>query len=558
MGETESQVRTKTRLEKDLLGSREVPEDAYYGIQTLRSAENFQITGLRMHPALVTSFAMVKKAAALANMRMGYLQKDIARAIVQAADEVIAGGLRDQFIVDVIQGGAGTSMNMNVNEVLANRAIEILGGRKGQYEIVHPLNHVNMSQSTNDVFPTAAKLAMLQQIHPAIKALNRLVHALREKSEEFRDVIKMGRTHLQDAVPITLGQEFGAYAGAVKRDLERIARSADGLLAINMGATAVGTGLNADPEYMRLVVEELENITGYALRLAENLVDATQNVDLFTDVSSSIKMCAITLSKIASDLRLLASGPFAGLKEINLPPVQPGSSIMPGKVNPVIAEAVNQAAFQIIGNDVTIMLAAQAGQLELNVFEPVLVFNLLQSIDILKNAVNMFVDRCVTGITANEDRCRAVVENNVGILTALNPYLSYDTVSAIAKEALASGKPVRDLVLQTGLLTEEELGLILSPEQMTRPGIPGARKLREKLLSFGRREARTAAGTPGSGGLESKTAAPPVSGPRTGTGLVAGVTPGPGPVRESAAERETPGPGRATEPGPEQAQGQAS
>jgi len=492
MGERRLEARAKTRLEKDLLGTREVPEDAYYGIQTLRSAENFQITGIRMHPALVTSFAVVKKAAALANMRMGYLREEIARAIVQAADEVIAGGLRDQFIVDVPAPPCMTStMNWNVNEVLANRAIEILGGRKGQYEMVHPLNHVNMSQSTNDVFPTAAKLAMLQQVHPAIKALNRLVHALREKSEEFRDVIKMGRTHLQDAVPITLGQEFGAYAGAVKRDLERIARSADGLLAINMGATAVGTGLNADPEYMRLVVEELENITGYALRLAENLVDATQNVDLFTDVSSSVKMCAITLSKIANDLRLLASGPFAGLKEINLPPVQPGSSIMPGKVNPVIAEAVNQAAFQIIGNDVTIMLAAQAGQLELNVFEPVLVFNLLQSIDILNNAVNMFVDKCVTGITANEDRCRAVVENNVGILTALNPYLSYDTVSAIAKEALMSGKPVRDLVLQTGLLTEEELGLILSPEQMTRPGIAGASKLREKLLAFNRKQATT-------------------------------------------------------------------
>ncbi len=475
------------RLEKDLLGTREVPAEAYYGIQTLRSCENFQITGMRPHPMLIACFAMVKKAAALANMRMGYLERAIAAAIVQAADEVIAGGLRDQFIVDVIQGGAGTSMNMNANEVLANRAIEILGGRRGQYELVHPLTHVNMSQSTNDVFPTAAKLAMLHQVDPAVKALNRLVHALREKAEEFRDVIKMGRTHLQDAVPITLGQEFGAYAGAVKRDLERISKSAGGLLTINMGATAVGTGLNADPEYMRVVLDELEDMTGFALRLAENLVDATQNVDLFTDVSSSVKMCAITLSKIASDLRLLASGPFTGFKEINLPAVQPGSSIMPGKVNPVIAEAVNQAAFQIIGNDLTIVLAAQSGQLELNVFEPVLVFNLLQSIDVLKNSVNMFVDRCVTGITANEDRCRAVVENNVGILTALNPYLSYDVVSAIAKEALASARPLRDLVLQTGLLSEDELDLILSPEQMTRPGIAGARKLRGKLLSFGKK-----------------------------------------------------------------------
>lgn len=491
MAQDDRETKNKAvRVESDLLGSREVPADVYYGIQTLRSSENFNITGVRMHPSLIKAFAMVKRAAALANMRLGYLPEAIGRAIVQAADEVIGGSLRDQFIVDVIQGGAGTSMNMNINEVLANRAIEILGGEKGRYDIVHPLNHVNMSQSTNDVFPTAAKLAMLFQADPMLKALNSLVHALREKAEEFRDVIKMGRTHLQDAVPITLGQEFGAYAGAVKRDLDRIARSINGLRVINMGATAVGTGLNADPEYVRLVVRELENTTGYALEVAENLVDATQNVDTFTEVSSAIRMCAITLSKIANDLRLLASGPFGGIKEINLPPVQLGSSIMPGKVNPVIPEAVNQAAFQIIGNDLTIVLAAQAGQLELNVFEPVLVFNLLQSIDILRNSVSVFAEKCVSGITANEDRCRAMVENNIGILTALTPYLSYDTVSAIAKEALATGKPVRDLVLRTKLLTDEELDLILSPEQMTHPGIPGAKKLRERLLKRIQEKAR--------------------------------------------------------------------
>jgi len=473
-----------TRREKDLLGERDVPAEAYYGIQTLRSSENFPITGLRMHPSLIRAFAMVKLAAARANMKLGYLDERIAAAIVQAAQEVIDGKLHEYFIVDVIQGGAGTSMNMNANEVLANRAIEILGGKKGDYALVHPLNHVNMSQSTNDVFPTAARLAMLFQLEGTIKALNELVHAFRDKAEEFRDVIKMGRTHLQDAVPITLGQEFGAYAQAVKRDLERIERSAQGLKIINLGATAVGTGLNADPQYISLARQELEKITGYSLESAENLVDATQNVDIFTEVSTALRMAATTLSKIASDLRLLASGPFAGLKEINLPPVQPGSSIMPGKVNPVIPEVVNQVAFQIMGNDLTVSLAAQAGQLELNVFEPVLVFNLLQSIDILGNAVRVFVEKAVRGITANEDRCRSIVENNIGILTALNPYLSYDVVSHIAKEALATGKPVRDLVLQTKILTEEELNIILSPEQMTRPGIAGAKKLKEKLLKF--------------------------------------------------------------------------
>ncbi|MCL4425053.1 MAG: aspartate ammonia-lyase [Firmicutes bacterium] len=486
-----------TRKEKDLLGEKEVSAEAYYGIQTLRSSENFPITGLRMHASLIRAFAMVKMAAARANVSLGYLEEKVGEAISQAAQEIMAGRLHEYFIVDVIQGGAGTSMNMNViqggagtsmnmnaNEVLANRAIELLGGEKGDYNLVHPLTHVNMSQSTNDVFPTAARLAMLFQLEDTTKALNDLVHAFREKAEEFRDVIKMGRTHLQDAVPITLGQEFGAYAQAVKRDLERIERSAQGLKVINLGATAVGTGLNADPQYISLARQELEKITGYSLESAENLVDATQNVDIFTEVSTALKMAATTLSKIANDLRLLASGPFAGLKEINLPPVQPGSSIMPGKVNPVIPEVVNQVAFQIMGNDLTVSLAAQAGQLELNVFEPVLVFNLLQSIDILGNVVRVFIERSIRGVTANEDRCRFIVENNIGILTALNPYLSYDVVSHIAKEALATGKPVRDLVLQTKILTEEELNIILSPEQMTRPGIAGAKKLKEKLLKL--------------------------------------------------------------------------
>ncbi len=468
------------RLERDALGCRDVPADAYYGVQTLRSRENFRITGDRVHPTLITCFAMVKKAAALANARTGHLDARIANAIARAADEVIAGRLRDQFVVDAIQGGAGTSMNMNANEVLANRAIEILGGQRGQYELVHPLTHVNMAQSTNDVFPTAARLAALCRLGAAQEALDRLVGALQEKSKEFRAVVKMGRTHLQDAVPVTLGQEFGAYASAVRRDLDRLMRSADGLLAINMGATAVGTGLNADPEYAVMVVEELSTISGFRLRLAQDLMDATQNVDAFTEVSSAIRMCAITLSKIANDLRLLASGPIGGLNEISLPAVQPGSSIMPGKVNPVVPEALNQAAFEIMGSDTTIALAAHAGQLELNVFGPVLVHNLLRSLDILANATEMFRDKCVVGITANATRCRAMVENGIGIVTALSPHIGYDTASAIAKGALATGRPVRDLILETGLFAEDELDLMLNPEEMTRPGIVGAARLRQR------------------------------------------------------------------------------
>ncbi|HXL04608.1 MAG TPA: aspartate ammonia-lyase [Bacillota bacterium] len=459
----------KARIEKDLIGEKEIPWNVYYGIQSLRGFENFRITGLRLHPALIKGMAMVKKAAALANTELGYIPKEVGAAVVAASDELIDGKLHDQMIVDPIQGGAGTSINMNINEVIANRAIEMLGGKKGDYTIVSPLNHVNRSQSTNDAVPTAARIGILMELDNTTEALAKLAAALEDKAEEFKDVIKMGRTHLQDAVPITLGQEFGAWAGAIRRDVKRIQEAAEALTVINLGGTAVGTTLNADMEYIRISCHELCKISGYPLTTAENLVDATQNADVLAELSSCLKVCAINLCKIANDMRLLASGPMAGIGEIILPAVQPGSSIMPAKVNPVIPEVVNQVAFQIIGNDLTVTMAAQAGQLELNVFMPVLLFNLLQSIDILGNVANTFREKCVTGIKANTEKCRKAVEKNVGIVTALVPYLTYQVSSDIAKEARATGKTVREIVLERGLMTEDELNHIFSPSELTRP-----------------------------------------------------------------------------------------
>ncbi len=459
----------KVRIEKDLIGEKELPKDVYYGIQSLRGFENFRITGLKLHPALIKGMAMVKKAAALANTELGYIPEEVGAAIVAASDELIEGKLHDQVIVDPIQGGAGTSINMNVNELIANRAIEMLGGEKGDYTLVSPLNHVNRSQSTNDAVPTAARIGILMELENTTEALDKLAAAMESKAEEFKDVIKMGRTHLQDAVPITLGQEFGAWARAIRRDAERIRQAAEALTVINLGGTAVGTALNADMEYIRISCLELAKISGYPLTTAENLVDATQNADALAQLSSCLKVCAINLCKIANDMRLLASGPMAGIGEIMLPAVQPGSSIMPAKVNPVIAEVVNQVAFQIIGNDLTVTMAAQAGQLELNVFMPVLLFNLVQSIDILGNVANTFADRCVVGIKANKERGRKAVERNVGIVTALVPYLSYQVSSDIAKEARATGKSVREIVLERGLMTEDELNHIFSPSQLTQP-----------------------------------------------------------------------------------------
>ncbi|HHY27673.1 MAG TPA: aspartate ammonia-lyase [Desulfitobacterium dehalogenans] len=469
------------RKEKDLLGIMEVPEDVYYGIQTLRAIENFPITGYRAHHELIRALGLVKAAAAQANMDIGSLNRVVGESVIKASMEVAEGVFNDHFVVDVIQGGAGTSINMNANEVIANRAIEILGGQKGDYSRVHPNVHVNMAQSTNDVFPTAIRIACLNVADDLLYALNELKGAFQEKAKEFDGVIKMGRTHLQDAVPIRLGQEFAAYAQMLKRDIRRIDEASRSLHIVNMGATAVGTGLNADPVYIERVSENLKKITGLPLLRADNLVDATQNTDAFLEVSGALKTLAVNLSKIANDLRLMASGPRTGFGEINLPAMQPGSSIMPGKVNPVMAEVVNQVSFQVQGNDFTIALACGAGQLELNVMEPVVVFNLLQSLDILRNVIKVFKERCVDGITANVERCRDLVENSVGVVTAINPHVGYEVASRIAKEAIVTGRPVREIVLERGLLTPEELDIILNPYEMTEPGISGSELLKGML-----------------------------------------------------------------------------
>ena len=461
------------RNEQDSIGSREVPEDVYYGVQSLRAAENFHITGLYMHPEIINSLACIKKAAAITNCEAGLLDKKIANAIVKACDEISAGKLHENFIVDPIQGGAGTSLNMNANEVIANRAIEILGGEKGDYSIVNPNDHVNCSQSTNDVIPTAGKMTSLRLLTRTKKELRRLYEALCQKAEEFDHVLKMGRTQMQDAVPIRLGQEFKAYSVAIMRDINRMDKAMDEMRTLNMGGTAVGTGLNADPVYLRRIVPNLAEISGMELVQAFDLIDATQNLDPFVAVSGAVKACAVTLSKIANDLRLMSSGPRAGFHEINLPEKQNGSSIMPGKVNPVIPEVVNQVAFNIIGNDVTITMAAEAGQLELNAFEPIVFYCMFQSIDTLGYAVHTFVDNCVSGITANENRCRYLVENSVGIITAICPHVGYQKAAEIAKKAIQSGESVRDLILKEGILKKEELDEILNPAAMTEPGISG-------------------------------------------------------------------------------------
>jgi aspartate ammonia-lyase len=462
------------RLEKDFLGEKELPEDVYYGIQTLRAVENFPITGYKVHVEMIRALAMVKKAAALANMDVKRLYEGLGKAIVQAADEIIEGKWHDYFIVDPIQGGAGTSMNMNANEVIANRALELLGHNKGDYAELSPNSHVNMSQSTNDVFPTAIHISTLNLLEKLLNTMQSMLDTFKEKSRQFDHVIKMGRTHLQDAVPIRLGQEFEAYSRVLERDIKRIGQTRQHLYEVNMGATAVGTGLNADPRYIENVVAHLADISGLPLVGADHLVDATQNTDAYTEVSAALKVCMMNMSKIANDLRLMASGPRAGLGEITLPARQPGSSIMPGKVNPVMAELINQVAFQVIGNDHTICLASEAGQLELNVMEPVLVFNLLQSLSIMNNAFRSFTDYCLAGIEANEDRLKEYVEKSVGIITAVNPHLGYEVVSRIAREAILKGKSVRELCLQYDVLTEEELDLILNPYEMTNPGIAGS------------------------------------------------------------------------------------
>ncbi len=476
---------TGYRIEHDFIGEKEVPSDAYYGVQSLRGKENFPITGERAQPSLIKAIAMVKKAAALANVEVGLLDRDRGNAIVAAAEEIIAGGHMDQFIVDPIQGGAGTSFNMNANEVIANRALELLGQPKGHYDILSANNHVNMGQSTNDAFPTAIHTATLMELETLLAEMRRLHKAFLAKAREFDGMIKMGRTHLQDAVPIRLGQEFEAYARVTARDIKCISNCGQHLYEVNLGATAVGTGLNADPKYIKLAVKHLAQISGFPMEGAESLVDATQNTDCYTEVSAALKVCMMNRSKIANDLRLMASGPRCGLNELNLPPRQPGSSIMPGKVNPVMAEVVNQVAFQVIGNDNTICLASQAGQFELNVMEPVLVYNLLQSINIMRNVFRVFREFLLEGLTANEERMRVYVENSVGIITAVSPHIGYEASAMIAREAITTGKPVRELLLREKLLTANELDIILHPLEMTKPGIAGFDLLKAKKKAAG-------------------------------------------------------------------------
>lgn len=459
------------RSEHDSIGERSLPRDVYYGVQSLRAAENFHITGLQMHPEIINAIAEIKKASAITNYEIGLLDKKVADAIVKACDEIVSGKLHDAFIVDPIQGGAGTSLNMNANEVIANRAIELLGGEKGDYALVNPNDHVNCGQSTNDVFPSAGKLAVLKLLIKAQLQLERLYKALVAKAEEFDDVIKMGRTQLQDAVPIRLGQEFRAYSEAVRRDIARLEKAQDEMRCLNMGGTAVGTGINADEVYLRRIVPNLSQVSGLRLIQAFDLIDATQNLDGFVAVSGAVKTCAVNLSKMCNDLRLLSSGPRCGFGEINLPPRQNGSSIMPGKVNPVIPEVVNQVAFNIMGNDLTITMAAEAGQMELNAFEPIIFWNLTHAVEFLTYAVNTLVDNCIVGITANRERCKSLVDNSVGIITALTPHIGYERAAVIAKEAIRTGASVRDLILEKGILDEATMEKILDPYSMTQPGI---------------------------------------------------------------------------------------
>lgn len=459
------------RLEHDLLGELPVPGDAYFGIHTLRARENFPITGtpISIYPDLIKALACVKEAAASVNNELGLLDDERTEAIVKACREIQMGELLDQFVVDVIQGGAGTSTNMNINEVVANRALEHLGRKRGDYVHVHPLEHVNLSQSTNDVYPTAVCVALQFAIGRLLEAMAGLRKAFEQKSVEFADAVKMGRTQLQDAVPMTLGQEFSTYAVMLGEDEERLREAARLILEINLGATAIGTGINAPPGYAALACARLARITGLPLVVSSNLVEATQDAGAFVQLSGVLKRIAVKLSKTCNDLRLLSSGPRTGLGEINLPPVQAGSSIMPGKVNPVIPEVVNQVAFEVIGNDVTISFAAEAGQLQLNAFEPVIAHSLFKSLNHLRQAAVVLAERCVTGITANRERMRDNVDHSIGIVTALNPLLGYERTTALAQEALATGKRVYELVLEKKLMSAADLDAILSAEPMTRP-----------------------------------------------------------------------------------------
>ncbi|WP_051070539.1 aspartate ammonia-lyase [Desulfurispora thermophila] len=477
--------RNQWRMEKDLLGELPVPVAAYYGIHTVRAAQNFAVSGQRVHPALLSALAEVKAAAALANWRCGLLPEKIAMAIVQAAREVVRGELADQFIVDALQGGAGTSTNMNMNEVLANRAIELLGGSRGDYHLVHPLHHVNLSQSTNDTYPTALRIAAIRLVLDLSEAMAELQSALQEKEAAFAGVLKLGRTEYQDALPVTLGQEFGAFAEAVARDRWRLYKVEERLRQVNLGGTAVGTGLNAPRCYIYHVIEELRRLTGLGLARAENTVDLTQNADVFAEVSGLVKAAAVNLAKICGDLMFLASGPAGGPAEINLPACQAGSSIMPGKVNPVIPEMVTQVSYQIMGADQVIALACASGRLELNAFLPLVAHNLLPGLEILARAVRLLAGKCVAGITANVQRCRQWLEESNVLVTALVPYLGYERASNLARQAGQENKTIRQLVLEQGLLSEEQWAEITRSRELTRPGIAGAAALKNLLSGAG-------------------------------------------------------------------------
>jgi len=462
-----------TRSEHDLLGDSEVPSNAYWGIHTLRAIENYPITGKAIgdYADLIRALAFVKEAAAKANLELGHLDPQKAEAIIAACHEIEAGKLHDQFVVDVIQGGAGTSTNMNANEVIANRALEILGYKKGEYSKIHPINDVNMSQSTNDVYPTSLRLATCFAIPALLEAMALLRNAFAEKAEEFKDILKIGRTQLQDAVPMTLGQEFLTYAVMIKEDEDRLKEAISLIAEINLGATAIGTGINTDVRYSKCAIKYLQDISGIALIASPNLIEATQDCGAFVQLSGVLKRVAVKLSKICNDLRLLSSGPQAGLNEIRLPPRAAGSSIMPGKVNPIIPEVVNQIAFEVIGNDVTITMAAEGGQLQLNAFEPIIAHSLFKSIQHLTAGCVTLKTHCVVGITANREVLAERVRTSAGLATALNPYLGYENATMIAKRALQENCSVADLVLELGLMDKETLEKILSPAVLTVPGI---------------------------------------------------------------------------------------
>lgn len=472
---------TAFRLEKDLLGELPVPAQAYYGIHTMRASKNFNVSGCKVHPQLARALAEVKWAAARANHQAGLLPATTAEAICTAAREVAGGELADQFIVDAFQGGAGTSTNMNMNEVLANRAIELLGGQKGDYERVHPLNHVNLSQSTNDTYPTALRVAAIRLVLDLSEAMAELQTALQEKEAQFAGVLKLGRTEMQDALPVTLGQEFSAYAEAVARDRWRLYKVEERLRQVNLGGTAVGTGLNAPKKYIYQVVEELRQITGLGLARAENMIDLTQNADVFAEVSGLVKAAAVNLTKIAGDLMLLSSGPAGGPAEITLPPLQAGSSIMPGKVNPVIPEMVSQVAWQAMGADQIICQACGAGRLELNSFLPLVAHNLLHTLEMLAKTARIFAYDCIAGVSANEQRCLRWLDESLTMVTALVPYIGYEQATELAQKALNDRKTLRELVIEKGLFSEDEWQEIFKPRHLTRPGIAGARKLADRL-----------------------------------------------------------------------------